>query len=106
MIHIADDTNSERIEHKSRKNVFLGTIIGYLAVLAGVAYGLFMTPEIIKSPIIGETQYGLYGLANSIITFFLMDFGLNTAATSYLARLRANGDKEGVERNRLGGDSG
>ena len=98
MIHIADDTNSERIEHKSRKNVFLGTIIGYLAVLAGVAYGLFMTPEIIKSPIIGETQYGLYGLANSIITFFLMDFGLNTAATSYLARLRANGDKEGVER--------
>ena len=98
MIHIADETNSERIEHKSRKNVFLGTIIGYLAVLAGIAYGLFMTPEIIKSPIIGETQYGLYGLANSIITFFLMDFGLNTAATSYLARLRANGDKEGVER--------
>ncbi len=98
MIHIADETNSERIEHKSRKNVFLGTIIGYLAVLAGVAYGLFMTPEIVKSPIIGETQYGLYGLANSIITFFLMDFGLNTATTSYLARLRANGDKEGVER--------
>ena len=98
MIHIADETNAERIEHKSRKNFFLGTIIGYLAVLAGVAYGLFMTPEIIKSPIIGETQYGLYGLANSVITFFLMDFGLNTAATSYLARLRANGDKEGVER--------
>ena len=98
MIHIADETNAERIEHKSRKNLLLGTIIGYLAVLAGIAYGLFMTPEIIKSPIIGETQYGLYGLANSVIVFFLSDFGLHTAAASYLARLRANGDKEGVER--------
>ena len=98
MISISDEKNVEKIEYKSKKNLFLGTIFGYLAVLVGIAYGIFMTPEIVKSPIIGETQYGLYGLATSVINLFLLDFGLSAATQSYLARLRANGDKEGVER--------
>ena len=98
MTSISDEKSIERIEHKSKKNLVLGTIFGYLAVLISVAYGIFMTPEIIRSPVIGEHQYGLYGLATSVINFFIFDFGLTTATKSYLARLRANGDKAGVER--------
>ena len=96
MTKISDETNIEKIEHKSKKNMAIGTILGYLAVFVSVAYGLFLTPEIIK--FVGASEYGLYGLSSSIVNLFLLDFGLGAAANTYLARLRANGDKEGVER--------
>ena len=96
MISISDETNTERIERKSKKNVLLGTIFGYLAVFVSIVYGLFLTPEIIN--FVGKGQYGLYGLASSVVNLFLMDFGLSAATHSFLARLRADNNKEGVER--------
>ena len=96
MISISDETNTEKIERKSKKNVLLGTIFGYLAVLVSIVYGLFLTPEIIN--FVGKAEYGLYGLSSSVVNLFLMDFGLSAATHSFLARLRADGNKEGVER--------
>ena len=93
---ISDETNIERIEHKSKKNIALGTIFGYLAILISVAYGIFMTPEIIRT--VGDSEYGLYGLSSSIVNIFLLDFGLSVAINTYLAKLRANNDKAGVEK--------
>lgn len=92
---ISDETNIEKIERKSKKNMLLGTILGYLAIAISVCYGLFLTPEIVDA--VGETDYGLYGLTSSIAVLLLMDFGLTNTIYTYLARLRANNDKKGVE---------
>lgn len=96
MISISDETNKEKIEHKSKKNMALGTIFGYLSILVAVASGLILTPWIIDN--IGKAEYGLYGLATSVISLFLIDFGLTTTTNTYLAKLRAAGDKQGVQR--------
>ena len=93
---ISEETNLERIEHKSKKNIAIGTILGYVAILISVFYGLFLTPIIIKA--VGEENYGIYGLSTSIINLFLMDFGLGQTISTKLAKLRANNDKVGVER--------
>lgn len=95
MTKISDETNVEKIERKSKKNMLLGTILGYLAIAISVCYGLFLTPEIVDA--VGETDYGLYGLTSSIAVLLLMDFGLTNTIYTYLARLRANNDKKGVE---------
>ena len=93
---ISDETNVEKIEHKSKKNMALGTIFGYIAIFVSFLYGFFLTPEIIN--FVGDKEYGIYGLATTLITMFIVDFGLNTAVNTYLAKLRAANDKEGVER--------
>ena len=93
---ISDETNIERIEHKSKKNMALGAIIGYLSILVSVAHGLVLTPIIITT--VGVGDYGLYGIATTITALFLMDFGLGTTTETYLAKLRAAGDKDRVQR--------
>ena len=95
-LKISDETNINRIEHKSKKNMAIGTIIGYLAILVSVAHGLILTPMIITS--VGVDNYGLYGIATTLAALFLMDFGLNTTAETYLAKLRASGNKDKVQR--------
>ena len=95
-VKISDETNINRIEHKSKKNMALGTIIGYLSILVSLGHGLVLTPMIMTS--VGVDNYGLYGIATSIIALFLMDFGLNTTTETYLAKLRAEGNKDKVQR--------
>ena len=96
MTKISDETNIEKIEHKSKKNIALGTIVGYLSIIVSIASGLILTPWIINN--IGKAEYGLYGLATSVISLFLLDFGLSATTNTYLAKLRAAGDKNGVQR--------
>ena len=96
MAAIADETSTERIERKSKKNMLLGTIFGYIAIGVSIVYGLFLTPEIVE--VVGESDYGLYGLTASIMAMLLVDFGLTNTINTYLAKLRANNDKEGVQR--------
>lgn len=93
---ISDETNLEKIEHKSKKNIALGTILGYVAIAISIVYGLFLTPMIIQH--VGDENYGIYGLSTSVINLFLMDFGLGQTISTKLAKLRANNDKVGVER--------
>ena len=96
MTKISDETNIERIEHKSKKNMALGAIFGYLSILVSVVHGFVLTPMIMDS--VGVDEYGLFGIATSIITLFLLDFGLTTTTETYLAKLRAKGDKDGVQK--------
>ena len=96
MTTISDETNTEKIEHKSKKNMLLGTIFGYIAIGVSILYGFFLTPEIVSA--VGESNYGLYGLTASITNLLLVDFGLSNTINTYLAKLRADNDKEGVEK--------
>lgn len=80
----------ENIERISTKKIALGTIFGYAALILSVVSGIFFTPWIKKS--IGNSMYGIYTLAISIINLFLMDFGLGNSINAYLSKYRAEGN--------------
>ena len=77
------------------KQIKIGAVISYVSIIVNLLAGLFFTPWMIKK--IGQNQYGLYTLANSLITLFLVDFGLSSATARYISRYHAAGDKEAVD---------
>ena len=74
----------------------MGALLSYISIAVNIISGLLYTPWMVAT--IGASQYGLYTLANSVITLFLVDFGLSSATGRYLAKYNAAGDKEGAER--------
>lgn len=80
----------------SSKQIKLGAMLSYLSIAVNIITGLVYTPWMVES--IGKSQYGLYTLANSVITLFLMDFGLSAATGRYLSKYNAAGDREGAQR--------
>lgn len=80
----------------SRKQVKIGAILSYLSIALNIVAGLIYTPWMINQ--IGKNQYGLYTLANSLITLFLIDFGLSSATSRYISKYRAEGKDEEIER--------
>lgn len=75
------------------KQIKIGAVISYIAIIVNILAGLIYTPWMISK--IGQSQYGLYTLANSLITLFLVDFGLSSATARYISNYRAkNQDTE------------
>lgn len=67
-----------------------GAIISYVAIFVNIAAGLLYTPWMIKQ--IGQNDYGLYVLMTSVLTYFVVDYGLSQAVTRFLAKYRSEGD--------------
>ena len=80
--------------NKTKKQLFWGSIISYLAILINIFAGLIYTPWMIRQ--IGQSDYGLYTLAYSLISLFLMDFGLSSATARYVSKYHAEGNEEKV----------
>lgn len=78
----------------SSKQIKLGALISYFAIAFNILAGLIYTPWMVGQ--IGKSDYGLYTLANSLITLFLVDFGLGQAVSRYVSKYRAEGDEEKV----------
>ena len=78
----------------SSKQIRCGAILSYLSIALNIIAGLIYTPWMIKQ--IGQGQYGLYTLSNSVITLFLIDFGLGAATARYVSKYHAEGDEEKV----------
>ena len=81
---------------KSSRQIKWGAILSYVSIAVNIISGLLYTPWMVAT--IGESQYGLYTLANSVITLFLVDFGLSSATGRYLSKYNAEGDQESAER--------
>ena len=80
----------------SSKQIKLGAILSYFAIAFNIIAGLLYTPWMVAQ--IGKSDYGLYTLANSLITLFLVDFGLGQAVSRYVSKYRAEGDEEKVNK--------
>ena len=78
------------------KQIKLGAILSYISIAVNIITGLVYIPWMVG--VIGQSQYGLYTLANSVITLFLVDFGLSSATGRYLSKYHAEGDRDGAER--------
>ena len=66
--------------------------MSYAAIVVNILLGIVYTPWMIDT--IGQSDFGLYTLANSLISLFLIDVGLGTAASRYIAKYRAQGREE------------
>lgn len=71
-----------------------GSIISYVLIAINILLGLLYTPWILKT--IGSSDYGLYTLAGSLIALFLLDFGMSSAVTRFVAMYRAEDKKEKI----------
>jgi O-antigen/teichoic acid export membrane protein len=77
---------------KSNNQIRKGALLSYFSIGVNLLSGLLYTPWMVSQ--IGQTQYGLYTLANSLISLFLIDVGLGTAASRYVAKYRAQNREE------------
>ena len=73
-----------------------GALIGYLTIFINIVTGLLYTPWMIRQ--IGVSDYGLYTLISSFISYFLLDFGLGTAVSRYVSKYREEGKFEEIGR--------
>lgn len=81
---------------KRQDQIKIGAILSYVSIALNIIVGLLYTPWMREQ--IGSSNYGLYTLANSLITLFLVDFGLSAATARYLSKYRAEGEEEKANR--------
>jgi O-antigen/teichoic acid export membrane protein len=79
----------------SPNQIKIGAILSYLSIGINIIAGLIYTPWMVDT--IGKSDYGLYTLSNSLITLFLVDFGLSSAVSRYVAKYRAEGRQDKVD---------
>lgn len=71
----------------------IGVVLSYILMVFEVLSTLLLTPFIIRT--LGQAEYGVYKLAVSVNAYlFLLDLGVGNAVTRYIAKYRANNEKE------------
>ncbi len=75
-------------------NIKKGAIISYVAIFLNIAITFFYTPWMIRK--IGVSDYGLYSLVYSFISYFILDFGLSQAIQRFIAKYRSEGNEDKV----------
>lgn len=78
----------------SSKQIKLGAVFSYITIAFNMIAGLIYTPWMIEK--IGQENYGLYTLATSLITMFVMDFGMGAAVARFVSRYNAKGNQRAV----------
>ncbi len=78
----------------SSKQIKIGALISYFAIAFNMVAGLIYTPWMITQ--IGQSNYGLYTLANSLITIFVMDFGMSAAVSRFVSKYRAEDNQQAI----------
>ena len=81
----------------SNNEIKLGAILSYVIILANMIIGVLYTP--ILTAKLGQSEYGLYSLVTSIISYLtVLDFGFGNAIIIYTARYRVKNEKEKQEK--------
>jgi O-antigen/teichoic acid export membrane protein len=76
----------------NNKQIKMGAAISYIAIIFNTVAGLIYVPWMIQK--IGQSEYGLYTLAITLISFFTIDFGLGEAVSRFMSRYNVEGKKE------------
>ena len=79
----------------SSKQIKFGAIISYISIFVGIATSLFYLPWMVS--VVGKSDYALYTLASSLISLFLIDFGLSSSVSRFIAKYRAEGNTEKID---------
>lgn len=71
-----------------------GAVLNYTNIFLRIGIGLFLNPFILSH--LGESEYGLYTIAGTIVAYIaLMDFGLTASTGRFLSEYQAKKDTEG-----------
>lgn len=71
----------------------IGALLSYVSLFLGNIISLLYTPIMLR--LLGQAEYGLFSLSNSIIGYLgILDMGFGNAIIRYTAMYRAKGDKE------------
>ena len=73
-------------QKKVNKELKFGVILSYFLIALNIVSGLLLVPFIIRG--IGQSNYGIYTAAASLIAMFLVDLGLGTAVTKFISKYR------------------
>ena len=73
-----------------------GAIISYISIFLNIVISLVYTPWMIRQ--IGVSDYGLYSLVGTFLSYFMLDFGLAGTITRFLAKYRAEGSEVKVSK--------
>lgn len=76
-------------------NIVNGAIISYFSIFLNIVISFLYTPWMIRQ--IGVSDYGLYSLVGSFLSFFLMDYGLSVSINRFISKYRAEGEQEKIE---------
>lgn len=83
-----------KLSIKGNKQIKIGALMSYFAIGFNMLAGLIYTPWMIEK--IGQNNYGLYTLATSLITLFVIDFGMSSAVSRFVSKYKAEGDQQKV----------
>ncbi len=83
------------MKNDSSKQIKLGAVLSYVSIAINIVAGLLYTPWMVEQ--VGKGDYGLYTLANSLITLFMVDFGLSAAASRYISKYRAENNQKKID---------
>lgn len=74
-----------------------GALLSYVNLAIGCIIPLLYTPIMLR--ILGQAEYGLYSLANSVISYLsLLNFGVGSVVVRYVTQYRAKNDDDGARR--------
>lgn len=79
----------------SSRQIKWGALLSYVAIATNMLAGLLYTPWMIEQ--IGQSHYGIYTLAHSLISLFLVDFGLSSATARYVSKYRAENKPDKID---------
>ena len=82
------------MRQNSNQQIKTGAVISYITIVFNIAAGLIYTPWMIR--LIGKSDYGLFVLVTSFLTYFVMDFGLGQAIARFIAKYRVEGNETKV----------
>lgn len=75
-------------ENKSSNNqIKAGAVLSYTSIIFNIVAGLIYTPWMVKQ--IGQSDYGIYTMVISLISYFTLDFGFGGAISRFIAKYRA-----------------
>lgn len=82
---------------KQHSQLRAGVVLSYINLIISTIIPFFYTPIMLR--LLGQAEYGLYSLANSVIHYLsLLSFGFGSTIIRYLSKYRAEGDTESEQK--------
>ena len=74
-----------------------GVIINYIIILTQLFIAILYTPIMLR--ILGQSEYGLYSLAVSVISYLgILNFGLSSSYNRFFFRYKSNNDTDSISK--------
>lgn len=78
------------MKKRTINQVRAGALVSYITIFFNIISGFIYTPWLIGK--LGQSDYALYTLVNSVMTYFVLDFGMGAAITRFITKYRVNNE--------------